>query len=160
MSDRSPTPLVPGAPARAVSVRGVSMHVDDEELALYVIGALDAVRCDAVESHVMECEPCAERLAREAWLEAAFDEVARRAIARPRLAGARIARRRNGRFMGGVAGALAAAAAIVLMFAQTSLAADQGASASQMHAGSYDGAAGDMSGALVGEVRSDKLDGG
>ena len=142
-------------------------HLAEGDLALYVMGALDAARCDAVELHVMACDVCAEELAREARLEAAFDEVARRAIVRPLLAGARIARRRNGRFMGGVAGALAAAAAIVLMFAQTSLAADQGASASQAHAGSYDGAAGDMSGALVGEVgalvgevRSDKLDGG
>lgn len=147
------------------NVRKLAMHVTEDELSLYVMGALGAARCDAVEAHVMVCEACAQGLAREAQLEAAFGEVARRAIAQPRLAGASVARR-NGRFMGGVAGALAAAAAIVLMFSQTSLAADQGPSASQTRAGSSDSAVGDMSGALdgevalVGDVRTDKLDGG
>ncbi len=145
------------------------LHVAPADLALYVMGALEGDRGDAVEAHVMACDACAQGLAREARLEAAFDEVARRAVAHadvrrllPSIATSRVTRRptrRNGRFMGGVAGALAAAAAIVLMFAETSL-ADQGGSTAQVRAGAYDGAVGDISGALIGEVRSEKLDGG
>jgi anti-sigma factor RsiW len=144
-------------------------HVAEEDLALYVMGALEGDRSAAVEAHVMACGACAEGLAREARLEGAFDEVVRRgadhadvrALRAPVLAmnAAMRASRLRSRFMGGVAGALVAAAAVVLLFAETSL-ADQGASASQVHAGAYDGAAGDMSGALIGEVRSEKLDGG
>jgi len=138
-----------------------SQHVVAEDLALYVIGALEGARGDAVEAHVMACGACAEGLAREARLEAAFGEVARRSLAHAGVRPLLVSRvsRRSGRFMGGVAGALAAAAAIVLMFSETSM-ADQGASTAQAHAGAYDGAAGDMSGALVGEVRPEKLDGG
>jgi hypothetical protein len=52
-------------------------HVAGEELALYVIDALDPERKDSVESHVLSCEECAEALEREARVEAAFEQVAR-----------------------------------------------------------------------------------
>ena len=139
-------------------------HVTAEELALYVIDALEPARKDGVERHVLSCGECADALAREARVEAAFEEVARLANARAprtgpvparpaldavvvslfpharydRIAGAPgdlgsdsgderqararavaqlVSRGRRSRWAGGVAGALAAAAAMVLAFA-------------------------------------------
>jgi anti-sigma factor RsiW len=150
-------------------------HVDEDDLALYVLGGLEGDRLDAVEAHVMACESCAAELAREARLEAAFDAVAARAMAHAHDHGqangsvvhlARSPRRaiRSGRFMGGALGALAAAAGIVLMFAQTSHADTLTVTSS--HGGAFDGAPGmmgDISGALSFEGRAergDNLDGG
>jgi anti-sigma factor RsiW len=146
--------------------RRLESHVDGDDLALYVLGALDGHRLDAVEAHVMACEACAAELAREARLEAALEEVARRAGARGRgavvhLAGSPRRAIRSGRFMGGALGALAAAAGIVLMFAQTSHA--DTLMVSPAHAGAFDGAPGmmgDISGALSFEGRCDRADRG
>ena len=141
-------------------------HVDVDDLELYVLGALDGDRLDAVEAHVMACEACAAALAREARLEAALDEVALRAIAHERVAVAHLVRAhsprramRSGRFMGGALGALAAAAGIVLMFAQTSHA--DTVMLAPSHGGAFDGAPGmmgDISGALSFEGRVDRTD--
>jgi anti-sigma factor RsiW len=141
-------------------------HVDGDELALYVMGALEGDRLDAVEAHVMACEACAAELAREARLEAALDAVALRAGAGAHERVVHLARAprraiRSGRFMGGALGALAAAAGIVLMFAQTSHADTLMVSPS--HGGAFDGAPGmmgDISGALSFEGRCDRADRG
>jgi hypothetical protein len=188
-------------------------HVGGKELALYVIDALPAGRKSAVERHVLACEACAEQLAREACVEAAFEEVARRAIAAEALPSIgqsprhlslvpasvevrdareiRVARAlrtgeapvpevhasqvraarvaslgaRRSRWAGGVAGALAAAAALVLAFASSR---SEAAGVAQRSPGFTDAAgdmsgafASDMSGALAAEVRgADALDGG
>jgi anti-sigma factor RsiW len=60
-------------------------HASASELELYVIEALDPITAAEIESHVMECEACAERLAGEARLEMAFEQVAANAAsdARP-----------------------------------------------------------------------------
>jgi hypothetical protein len=141
-------------------------HVDEDDLALYVMGALEGRRLDAVEAHVMACEACAAGLAREARLEAALDEVAARAGAHGRRAVVHLSRAprraiRSGRFMGGALGALAAAAGIVLMFAQTSHA--DTLMVAPAHGGAFDGAPGmmgDISGALSFEGRCDRADRG
>jgi hypothetical protein len=182
------------------------VHVTGEELALYVIDALDRARKDRVEGHVLSCEECAEALAREASVEAAFEEVARLASARPahalpaRDAGAvvvsifpharydRIAdapgdlgrdsrdqrgaharavahlvsRGRRSRWAGGVAGALAAAAEMVLGFASaTARSEPSNVVGVAPRSPALHDAAGDMSGAFGGEVAlRDSLDGG
>jgi hypothetical protein len=191
--------------------RGV--HVAGDELALYVIDALDPERKDGVESHVLSCEECAEALEREARVEAAFEQVARlandrawaplrraphaaavhgptpdgfastdrrdrdRQETRVRLAltvppldrGRAIARLvaggRRTRWAGGVAGALAAATALVMAFASATARSEPSnvVGVAQRGPGLHD-AAGDMSGAFGGEVvlgvMSDSLDGG
>jgi anti-sigma factor RsiW len=154
-------------------------HVTGGELALYVIDGLDPQRRDAVETHVLVCEECAEGLAREARVEAAFEQVARlandRALAPvisiiPHLRSAEMRARvvaggRRSRWAGGAAGALAAAAAMVLAFASTTARSEPAGASSmaQRGPGMHD-AAGDMSGALGGEVavreQRDALDGG
>src|SRR5438132_4004860 len=99
-------------------------HASPRDLALYVMDALDAGSKSVVEGHVMGCAECADALAREACLEAALEHVAaqqheHRAIVVPMRRGEKapvaIAPRRAWphRAAGGVAGALAAAAAIV-----------------------------------------------
>jgi anti-sigma factor RsiW len=110
--------------------RQVSRHVSPGDLALYVMDALTPAQKDRVESHVVDCPECAEALACEAQLESAFEEIAARyhevvvpmarsvdaAVADA--AGRHRARRAwQHRAVGGVAGALAAAAAIVLALA-------------------------------------------
>jgi hypothetical protein len=52
-------------------------HPRIAELALYVVDALDWERKEAVEIHVAVCDACAAALAREASVEAAFEQVAR-----------------------------------------------------------------------------------
>jgi anti-sigma factor RsiW len=158
-------------------------HVAGGELALYVLDALGPERKEAVESHVFSCEECAEGLAREARVEAAFEQVA--LIAEARMAGvaeraaavqvvsilpalrsaearARLmAGGRRSRWAGGVGGALAAAAALVLAFASTT-ARSEPAGVAQRAPGLHD-AAGDMSGAFGSEIPTvlgDTLDGG
>lgn len=153
-----------------------SAHVTGDELALYVIDALDPGRKDAVESHVFSCEKCAEGLAREARVEAAFEQVVRLAGERapaarlvsvmPAIRSAEVRARlatgaRRSRWAGGVGGALAAAAALVLAFASAT-ARSEPAGMAQRAPGLHD-AAGDMSGAFGGgsETRlGDALDGG
>jgi anti-sigma factor RsiW len=154
-------------------------HVGSVELALYVIDALDPERRDAVESHVLVCEGCADGLAREARVEAAFEQVARLANQRalapvisiiPALRSAEMRARgvaggRRSRWAGGAAGALAAAAAMVLAFASTTARSEPSGvgGVAQRGPGLHD-AAGDMSGAMGGEVgvrdQRDALDGG
>lgn len=155
-------------------------HPTVAELALYVIDGLDWERKEAVEIHVAVCDECAEALAREASVEAAFEQVAHRAEERavaaraaeaaavisivPAMRAARAARAaevqarlaghmsrgRRSRWAGGVGGALAAAAALVLAFASTT-ARSEPAGVAQRAPGLHD-AAGDMSGAFaVGE---------
>jgi anti-sigma factor RsiW len=165
--------------------RARSSHVAGEDLALYVIEALDPERREALESHVFSCDECAEALAREARVEAAFEQVAR--LAGERLAGTEelgggsaaaqivsimpairsaeararlVSGGRRSRWAGGVGGALAAAAALVLAFASAT-ARSEPAGVAQRAPGLHD-AAGDMSGALgCGEtVLRDSLDGG
>ncbi len=62
----------------------VSQHVSQRALEGYVIGALSELECAELEAHVIECEACAARLAREASLELAFTAVAARGEERPR----------------------------------------------------------------------------
>jgi predicted anti-sigma-YlaC factor YlaD len=149
------------------------MHATREELALYVMGALDGARSGAVEDHVAQCGACAEALADEARVELALGEIARRAEASSPaivvpVAGLRAARARRD-LAGGVAGALAAAAAIVLALASsTGGRTDLGASAA--YGRSHDAAtipeigAPSAAEALAESgfepVDSDKLDGG
>jgi anti-sigma factor RsiW len=159
------------------------LHVATGDLALYVLGGLEGARLDEVEAHVLSCEACAARLAREARLEVALGEVALRVSAMPamvagehavvaslagmRARSPRARAMRSGRFMGGALGALAAAAGIVLMFAQTSHADTVTA---QQRSSAFDGAPGmmgDISGAISfegknasGTERGDNLDGG
>jgi hypothetical protein len=184
------------------------VHVTGEELALYVIDALDPARKDGVEGHVLSCEECAEALASEARVEAAFEEVARLAKTRParavpvrahpaldadvvvsifahahvdRIAGAPgglgresrderhahavaqlVSRGRRSRWAGGVAGALAAAAAMVLAFSSaTARSEPSNVVGVAPRSPALHDAAGDMSGAFGGEVAlRDSLDGG
>jgi hypothetical protein len=171
------------------SERAPRAHLASEELALYVIDALDYARKADVERHVFSCDVCADELAREACAEAAFEHVAR-------LAGDRLVAERQGavaaavvsivpairsaeararlvsggrrsRWAGGVGGALAAAAALVLAFASAT-ARSEPAGVAQRAPGLHD-AAGDMSGALTASagtnggaesVLGDALDGG
>jgi anti-sigma factor RsiW len=153
-------------------------HVGEAELALYVVDALDPERKEAVERHVLSCDACAGGLAREASVEAAFERVA--ALAGERAAAARVvsilpairsaevrarlaAGGRRSRWAGGVGGALAAAAALVLAFASAT-ARSEPAGMAQRAPGLHD-AAGDMSGVFGGggggdRVLGDTLDGG
>ena len=150
-------------------------HVPGEELALYVLGALDPGRREAVERHVFACEACSDGLAREARIEAALEQVARLAgerataaerdmhrvvsiVTAARVADVRAAKR--SRLAGGIAGALAAAAALVLAFASATAPRSESAGVAQRAPGLRD-AAGDMSGAFGAEVvLADTLDGG
>lgn len=52
-------------------------HLTDERAASYVIGALPSDEACAVEAHVADCDPCAQKLAEEARLELAMELVAR-----------------------------------------------------------------------------------
>jgi anti-sigma factor RsiW len=171
------------------------VHVSGTELALYVIDALDAERKLAVESHVFACDACAEGLAREACAEAAFDSVARLANERERAAAevaaegeahrraavveifaarqsaaarAHMVPARRSRWAGGIAGAFAAAAGMVL--ALSSATAHSEPSGVAVQRASLHDAAGDMSGAVLGDMSGaalgaevamrDSLDGG
>jgi hypothetical protein len=172
-------------------------HATSDELALYVIDALDGARKGAVETHLMVCEGCADRLAREASVEAALEEVARLAEERacaplraaviplavsvasshggdarpsaaavvpapilplpPKPSARRHVLERN-RWAGGVVGALAAAAALVLAFASATPARAETVEMSRRPS-LHDAA--DMSGAFGGEAMNvDALDGG
>jgi hypothetical protein len=178
-----------------------SSHKPDlDELARYVVDALDPERKGAVEAHVSICDACAEALAREASVEAAFAQVAllaaeRHAAARvvsidsrgasagvlsagrpivPEIHGAdvhaRLARLSNesragrrSRWAGGVGGALAAAAALVLAFASATARSEPASGGVAQRAPGLHDAAGDMSGAFGGageRVLGDTLDGG
>lgn len=55
----------------------MSDHLSDEMLAAYLIDAASDEEIEIVEAHVGDCEPCAERLAREAQLEETLREIAR-----------------------------------------------------------------------------------
>jgi hypothetical protein len=170
---------------------GLGTHVADAELSLYVIDGLEPERKDAIESHVLECEACAGALAREARVESALEEVARVAAVAPRAIAQVIPLfpapppaapppaapppatqeavlfpvRRRSRWAGGVAGAIAAAAAMVLAFAPATARSEPTAAGAVPRAALHD-AAGDMSGATPGPevapdfVMKDSLDGG
>ena len=119
-----------------------SGHISPHDFALYVMDALDDAQKDRVESHVLACGACADALAREACFESAFEQLGASAHAgavvvpmaravegsRGERAGrvdvdaGRLRARRawQHRAAGGVAGALAAAAAIVLALATNS----------------------------------------
>ena len=108
-------------------------HLNKADVELYVINALAMERAAAVEDHVSGCEECACALAHEAQLEMALEIVAERSRSRepreareardvrtippsaPRvvaLAPRRLARARRAGI--GLAGAVAAAAALIL----------------------------------------------
>jgi hypothetical protein len=118
-------------------------HATMAELELYVLGALDADRTEAFETHCAACDTCAAALAGEATLEIAFEQVAKRAarvqVVRPMRAVAY-----------GAAGVLAMAAAALLWIGHTPAAGEGTAAAS--HAPMDDGA--------ILDARNDALDGG
>lgn len=167
------------------------VHIAGSELALYVIDALDPERKLAVENHVLSCEACAEGLAREASAETAFEAVAQLAAERAELASegdahplapviplfakehtaasrAHLLPARRSRWAGGIAGAFAAAAGMVL--ALSSATARSEPSGVDMQRASLHDAAGDMRGAVLGDMSGaalgaevamrDSLDGG
>ncbi|MGO8993441.1 MAG: anti-sigma factor family protein [Polyangiaceae bacterium] len=137
-------------------------HLSGEELALYVIDALDPERKDRVERHVLACEECAMGLEREARVEAALEQVARLAdqpvpapiSIMPAIRAAEVRARlvsagRRSRWAGGVAGAFAAAAAMVLAFSSaTAHSEPSGVGGVAQRAPGLHDAAGDMSGAF------------
>jgi anti-sigma factor RsiW len=147
----------------------VGKHFQKSDLELYVINALAMERAAEVEDHVAQCEACADALAREAQLELAMELLAER-VAAPapvvriapvtRVAATRVAPvtrmapRRVARIAGGLAGALAAAAAVVLWLAPTKADDD---------VARYGAVSSDASGAMVSfeaAPRTDTLDGG
>jgi ferric-dicitrate binding protein FerR (iron transport regulator) len=125
----------------------MTLHATREELELYVLGAVDGGRAEALEAHCAACDACAAALAREAQLEIAFEQVARVAarpavLARPLRAAAY-----------GAAGVVAMAAAAVLWFGRGPLTTGEGtSSASGGQASTEDGA--------ILDGRDDVLDGG
>lgn len=130
------------------------MHATATELELYVMGALDAGRAQAVEAHCASCDRCSASLAGEASLEIAFEQVAKKAS---RVAAARPARA----VAYGAAGLLAMAAAALLWIGH--------APPSSVAAGAAGPGAGDgtasvghsavQDGAIL-DARNDALDGG
>jgi anti-sigma factor RsiW len=58
----------------------MSEHLCRGDFELYVIDGLDAARAAEVEAHVVACEACGAKLANEAALEIAFEQVARVAV--------------------------------------------------------------------------------
>jgi hypothetical protein len=54
-------------------------HIEQADLAAYVMGETDAVDLEALFAHVAACDECMDRLADEARLELALHEVAERA---------------------------------------------------------------------------------
>jgi hypothetical protein len=64
----------------------MSDHLSDEVLAAYLIDAASDEEIEIVETHVAACEPCAQRLVREAQLEEALREIAQRVTIVPRRA--------------------------------------------------------------------------
>jgi hypothetical protein len=171
-----------------MSDRSNSLHIGSRELALYVIDALDAEQKDTVERHVLACDACADGLAREARVEAALEQVARMARVDVRRSAAAhraanvislpvpppravtrssearlhlVVGGRRSRWAGGIGGALAAAAALVLAFASTTARSEPVGVAQRMPA--LHDAAGDMSGAFGNAIEAaaaDSLDGG
>jgi len=120
-------------------------HATEAELELYVLGALDADRTEAVEAHCAACDACSAALAGEASLEIAFEQVARKAarvqVVRPLRAVAY-----------GAAGVLAMAAAVLLWIGHTPTAGAGDGTAAVGHAPMDDGA--------ILDARNDALDGG
>ena len=121
-------------------------HAGRAELELYVVGALEGARAEALEEHCASCDVCADALAREARLEIAFEQVATQATrssarSRPIRAAAY-----------GAAGLVAMAAAAMLWFGRGPIAAAEGSGAAVGGQVSIqDGAIADV---------SDELDGG
>jgi len=90
-------------------------HARREELELYVLGALEPPALVRLEGHVRRCAACAGALAEEARLETtlrALVPAARRAPAKV----VRLPERPAARRAGGWSGALAAAAALVVVW--------------------------------------------
>jgi len=120
-------------------------HTTGAELELYVVGALDADRTEALETHCAACDACAAALAGEASLEITFEQVARRAarvqVARPLRAVAY-----------GAAGVLAMAAAVLLWIGHTPAVGAREGTAAVGHA--------PMDDAAILDARNDALDGG
>ncbi len=81
-------------------------HLSRDDLALYVMGALEPEPSAALEQHVAACSACAAALAREARLEVALHEVGA-SLERPRARPTRSIRRAAIAALAG-AGALAA----------------------------------------------------
>jgi hypothetical protein len=130
-------------------------HTEKADLELYVINALAMDQAAEVEDHVAHCEACAELLAREAQLELAMDLLAERAEAKNVATVVRLAPRKVARVAGGLAGALAAAAALVLWLTPATKADDDVAR--------YGAVTADASGSMVSLEAApsmDKLDGG
>jgi hypothetical protein len=123
----------------------MSRHATHAELELYVIGALQGPIVEALEAHCAECAECAEGLAREASLEIAFEQVARRAARAPSRRPVRAAAY-------GAAGVLAMAAAAMLWLGRTTMATGEGSAAAAGQVMTQDGA--------ILDARNDDLDGG
>jgi hypothetical protein len=124
----------------------MNAHATQAELELYVVGALEGPAAEALEAHCASCPACAGGLAREARLEIAFEQVARRAARAPSRRPARAAAY-------GAAGVLAMAAAAMLWLGRTTMAPGDGSAAT---------AAGQVmtqDGAIL-DARNDVLDGG
>ncbi|MGD0529323.1 MAG: hypothetical protein ABSE49_29560 [Polyangiaceae bacterium] len=120
-------------------------HATGAELELYVLGALDADRNEALEAHCAECDACAAALAGEASLEIAFEQVARKATRAPVT--------RPLRAVGyGAAGVLAMAAAALLWIGRAPATGAGEGTAAVGHAPMDDGA--------ILDARNDALDGG
>jgi hypothetical protein len=112
----------------------MNRHATREELELYVLGAIEGGRGEAVEAHCASCPRCAEALARESALEIAFEQVARQT---PRSSG-RARPLRAAAY--GAAGVVAMAAAAVLWFGRGPLPTGEGTSAASGQASAIDGA--------------------
>jgi hypothetical protein len=126
----------------------MSGHATARELELYILGALDADRAEALETHCAVCEACAEALAGEAKLETAFEQVQQRATA--------LGVRRPVRAVA-YASVLAMAAAVLLWAGRGSMAAAT--------AGAVDGTAAvghraPLDDGAILDARNDALDGG
>jgi anti-sigma factor RsiW len=159
-------------------------HLNKSDVELYVINALALDRAAEIESHVACCEDCACALAREAQLEMALEIVAERAAAAAPasnvvpMAAARSTRRpqphranaaarlgnvaRAARVTAGFAGALAAAATLVMWIARdgSSVRTDAGDNVA-----TYGAVSADAAGAMVSfdhdvKPAADTLDGG
>lgn len=129
------------------------VHVTGQELELYVMGALDAARVDAFESHCATCEACAEALAGEAELEVAFEQVARAPVAAKTRVAAALPVRAAAY---GAAGIFAMAAAVLVWFGHgptpsAASAAGEGSGPALHHA---------MDDGAILDARNDALDGG
>jgi hypothetical protein len=141
-------------------------HATPGEFELYVQGALEGARAAFVESHCASCAPCAAGLAREASLEIAFEQIARR-VPRPTTEPLRLDGGVVHTWWGrparaaacGAAGLVAMAAAAVLWLGRSPVGAGEASGAAQVVLGSGGPQASTLDGATF-DALHDALDGG